>query len=112
MTKQTLEYRFIYSPQVHRNGILSFQDTGNFDYPQHLDSLDDAVIAPFWHGVRDQRFGNIYYKLSTNHNDFTKLQQILTTAFPLEDFEITQTFVATYDRLLLSFGDRVSYGML
>ena len=72
------------------------------------DLIQAVVIAPFWDHVNTQ-FGSIYYRLSTYYDiDFTKLQQILTTAFSLEDFEITQILVATYDRVEAYSSNEVS----
>ena len=101
-----------FHPQIEIEGALSFQQGSVSRRP--FEELNNAVIALYWN---DHHFGlsggNIYYTLSTNDSDFTRLQHILTRAFSLEDFEITQTLVVTYDRLKsILFGDRVSYGML
>ena len=57
------------------------------------------VIAPYWRDVDTRRFGDIYYRLQTNGTDFSKLNEIVATAFDMGDFEIEQIVVATYDQV-------------
>jgi len=76
-----------------------------------FEDISEVVIAPFWHDVDIRMFGSIYYRLSPNDTDISKLQNILTAAFSLMNSEIQQILVATYDRIAL-FGDsnnRVSW---
>ena len=99
-------------PQIDIEGALSFRQGSISRRP--FEEFDTAVIALYWNYIDIERLdgGNIYYTQSTSDGDFARLQQILKTAFSLEGFEITQTFVVTYDRLTSAFfGDRVSYGM-
>ena len=90
------------------NGILSFRSgfTGyNFS---NLSGIQDLLIAPFADDINIKKYGNIFYRTLSASEQPANLQQIISYAFSLSDFELRQVFVATYDQVAPYTGSGVS----
>ena len=87
-------------PQVHTDGILSFQ----FQFPslnrQMFPLLRLPLIAPFWDDVDIRRFGNIFYRETSNATLLQRARDQLQELFPSSgNFTPTTLFIATWDRV-------------
>ena len=88
-------------PQVNTNGILSFRAQFTRFTPQGFPLTDNSsLIAPFWDDVDTRRFGNIYYRLTSNATLLQKARDQLRELFPsTSSFTPTQLVIATWDRV-------------
>ena len=93
-------------PQVNTNGVLSFRDrfteytTARFPLPNGSSPL----IAPFWDDVDirtfAKRFGDIFYRLTSNATLLERARNQLRELFPSTgSFTPTQLVIATWDRV-------------
>ena len=89
--------------QVNTNGILSFQSEYLSSNPQMfpLSLLNPIrVIAPFWDDVDIRRFGNIFYRVTSNTTLLQRVRDQLQELFPFSgNFTPTTLFIATWDRV-------------
>lgn len=85
---------------MNTNGHLTFRFGLDAYIPRSFPVTSLVIVAPFWHDVLTARFGSIYYRLSTGGPEFSKLQEIITSAFGIVTrFEIRELVVATYHRV-------------
>lgn len=84
---------------MNTNGILSFRDSFLAYEPSDFEKLVAPLIAPFWHDASIDRSGDIYYRTITSHSThLNKVQQVISSHYnDMEDFEVSEVFVATYD---------------
>ena len=87
--------------QVNTNGILSFRARFTRFTPQGFPLTDNSsLIAPFWDDVDTRRFGNIYYRVTSNATLLQKARDQLRELFPSTgSFAPTQLVIATWDRV-------------
>ena len=92
--------KFLYIIQVNTNGILSFRSQFTSFFPQRFPFFGSPLIAPFWDDVNINRFGNIFYRQTS---DVTLLQrardQIQELFSSFDNFTPTVLFIATWDRV-------------
>ena len=89
------------SSQVNTNGIISFRLRFTEFRPQRF-PLNDSIplIAPFWDDVDIRRFGNIFYRETSNTTLLQRAHDLLQELFPSSgNFTPTTLFIATWDRL-------------
>ena len=92
-------------PQVHTNGILSFQFQFPLLSPRMFPLLRLPLIVPFWDDVDIRRFGNIFYRETSNVNLLQRARDQLQELFPSSgNFIPTTLFIATWDRVA-QFGE-------
>ena len=87
------------SSQVNTNGIISFQLGFRFAIPQRF-PLNNFIplIAPFWNFVDIRRFGNIFYRETSNAALLQRARDQLQELFPSSgNFTPTTLFIATWD---------------
>ena len=92
--------------QVNRNGVLSFQ-TQFFELIPRSFPLNDFVplIAPFWYDVLLRKFGNRFYRQTSNDTLLQRARDQLQELFPSTgNFTPTTLFIATWDRVTESGG--------
>ena len=59
-----------------------------------------ALIAPFWNDVDIRRFGNIYYRETSNVTLLQRARDQLQELFPSSgNFTPTTLFIATWDKV-------------
>ena len=90
------------------NGILSFRSSfGYADFPD-ISENQYILIAPFGSDTDITRFGNIFYRTLNASEHPSNLQEIISDAFSISNFELRQVFVATYDQVAPYSGGGVS----
>ena len=101
--------------QVNTNGIISFQSPFTAYIPRRF-PLDNNIplIAPFWDDVDIRRFGNIFYRQTSNVTLLERARVQLQELFPSSgSFTPTTLFIATWDRVAGFRGQsQVSYVLL
>ena len=87
--------------QVNTNGILSFQTAFTSATPRMFPlSANISLIAPFWSDVDIARFGNIFYRETSNTTLLQRAQDQLQGLFPSShNFTPTTLFIATWERV-------------
>ena len=92
-------------PQVNTNGVLSFRD-GFTEYTAARFPLPNGrpLIAPFWDDVdirtSANRFGDIFYRLTSNATLLERARNQLRELFPSTgSFTPSQLVIATWDRV-------------
>ena len=87
--------------QVNTNGILSFQSAFTFATIRMFPLLANiSLIAPFWGDVDITRFGNIFYRETSNTTLLQRAQDQLQGLFLSSgNFTPTTLFIATWDRV-------------
>ena len=87
--------------QVNPNGVLSFRRPFTWITIRSFPLLAArTLIAPFWDDVDITRFGNIYYRLTSNTTLLERARDQLQELFPpAGNFTPTQLFIATWDRV-------------
>ena len=87
--------------QVNTNGILSFQSAFTYSTIRMFPlSVNISLIAPFWGDVDITRFGNIFYRETSNATLLQRAQDQLQGLFPSSgNFTPTTLFIATWDRV-------------
>ena len=92
---------FLCGSQVNTNGILSFQSAFTSATPHMFPlSANISLIAPFWDDVDITRFGNIFYRETSNATLLQRAQDQLQGLFPSSgNFTPTTLFIATWDRV-------------
>ena len=99
------------SSQVNTNGIISFRLRFTEFRPQRF-PLNNSIplIAPFWDDVDIRRFGNIFYRETSNTTLLQRARDQLQELFPSSgNFTPTTLFIATWDRVAqLGGGSEVS----
>ena len=88
-------------PQVNTNGILSFGNQFIWITIRRFPlAAGRSLIAPFWDDVDTRRFGNIYYRVTSNATLLQKARDQLRELFPSTgSFAPTQLVIATWDRV-------------
>ena len=99
------------SSQVNTNGIISFRRQFLEFTPRRF-PLNNCIplIAPFWNFVDIRRFGNIFYRETSNVTLLQRARDQLQELFPSSgNFTPTTLFIATWDRVAqLGEGSEVS----
>ena len=86
--------------QVNTNGILSFQSPYLTPIPQMFRSTGLPLIAPFWDDVDITRFGNVFYRQTSNATLLQRARDQLQELFPSSgSFTPTTLFITTWDRV-------------
>ena len=88
------------------NGIISFQLRFTEYRPQRF-PLNNLIplIAPFWDDVDIRRYGNIFFRETSNANLLQRAHDQLQELFPFSaNFTPTTMFIATWDRVAPYFG--------
>lgn len=89
-----------FSYQVNTNGVLSFRSPFTQFSPQRFPLCCTPLIAPFWDDVNIRRFGNIFYRQTTNATLLQRARNRLQESFPSTgNFTPTFLFIATWDRV-------------
>ena len=105
----------VFGSQVNTNGIISFQRPFT-DYIPRRFPLNNNIplIAPFWDDVDIRRFGNIFYRQTSNVTLLQTARDQLQNLFPSSDnFTPTTLFIATWDRVAqFGGGSQVSHVLL
>ena len=90
-----------FGSQVNTNGIISFQRPFT-DYIPRRFPLNNNIplIAPFWDDVDITRFGNIFYRQTSNVTLLQRARDRLQDLFPSSvNFTPTTLFIATWNRV-------------
>ena len=100
-----------FGSQVNTNGIISFQRQFTEFSPRRF-PLNNLLplIAPFWDDVDIRRFGNVFYRKTSNVTLLQRARVQLQELFPSSgNFTPTTLFIATWDSVAqLGGGPRVS----
>ena len=90
-----------FGPQVNKNGIISFQLPFTEFRPRRF-PLSNLIplIAPFWDDVDIRRYGNIFFRETSNASLLQIAYNQLQEWFPSSgNFTPTTLFIATWDRV-------------
>ena len=101
ITATELLLSMVLCSQVNTNGIISFGLQFTEFTPQRF-PLNNLVplIAPFWDDVDITRFGNIFYRQTSNAALLQRARDQLQELFPSSgNFTPTTLFIATWDRV-------------
>ena len=91
--------------QVNTNGILSFRSRFTSPLRRSFPFFSVPLIAPYWDNVDTRRFGNIFYRQTTDTNLLARARNQLQELFPSAgNFTPTYLFIATWDRVVQRFG--------
>ena len=91
--------------QVNTNGILSFWSRFTSPFRRSFPFFSVPLIAPYWDNVDTRRFGNIFYRQTTDTNLLQRARNQLQELFPSAgNFTPTYLFIATWDRVAQRFG--------
>ena len=91
--------------QVNTNGILSFRSRFTSPFRRSFPFFSVPLIAPYWDNVDTRRFGNVFYRQTTDTNLLTRARNQLQELFPSAgNFTPTYLFIATWDRVAQRFG--------
>lgn len=83
---------------MNTNGALSFNQSFNVQFPQPFPFSTFRLISPYWENIETQRFGNIYYRNTTDLALLKRAQYHLQDIFPAaRNFFPTYLFLATWD---------------
>ena len=94
------ELLFFSGPQIYRNGIVTFDQIIITDSPRVFPFPDLPLIAPFWDVVDIRRFGNIFYRITSNATLLQRAHDQLQELFPSSgNFTPTTLLIATWDRV-------------
>ena len=90
-----------FGSQVNTNGIISFQIPFTEFIPQRFPlNYFIPLIAPFWDDVDIRRFGNIFFRETSNttllQRACNQLQELFSSS---DNFTPTTLFIATWDRV-------------
>ena len=86
--------------QVNTNGILSFRSQYLQYFPEIFPSPGLPLIAPFWNDIDITRFGNIFFRKTSNVTLLQRAHDQLQELFPSSgNFTPTILFIATWDRV-------------
>ena len=87
--------------QVNTNGILSFRSAFTSATLEMFPlSVNIPLIAPFWGDVNIRRFGNIFYRETSNATLLQRARDQLQGLFPSSANFIPSTlFIATWERV-------------
>ena len=86
--------------QVNTNGILSFRSQYLQYIPEMFLSTGFPLIAPFWNDIDIRRFGNIFYRTTSNATLLQRARDQLQELFPSSgNFTPTALFIVTWDRV-------------
>ena len=89
-----------FGSQVNTNGIISFQRRFTEFTPQRFPLNLIPLIAPFWDDVDIRRFGNIFYRVTSDVILLQRARDQLLELFPSSgNFTPTTLFIATWDRV-------------
>ena len=93
----------LHGSQVNTNGIISFQSAFTLATIRMFPlSVNISLIAPFWGDVDITRFGNIFYRETSNTTLLQRAQDQLQGLFLSSGnrmFTPTTLFIATWDRV-------------
>ena len=91
---------FYSGSQVNHNGILSFRLPFIESVPRSFPFLGPPLIAPFWDDVNIGRFGNIFFRMTSNVTLLQRARNQLQELFLSSgNFTPTMLFIATWDRV-------------
>ena len=93
------ELLFFSDSQIGSNGIVAFEQrfTGS---PRVFPFPDLSLIAPFWDVVDIERFGDVFYRITSNVTLLQRAHVQLQELFPSSgNFTPTILFIATWDRV-------------
>ena len=88
--------------QINTNGVLSFQSPLSGSVPQgfSLSDVSSTVIVPFLDTLGIRRFGNIFFRATSNAALLQRARDQLQELFPSSgNFIPTTLFIATWDRV-------------
>ena len=93
-----------FGSQINTNGVLSFQSpftlSGYVSQGFSLSDVNSTVIVPFWDTLGIRRFGNIFYRTTSNAALLQRAHDQLQELFPSSgNFIPTTLFIATWDRV-------------
>ena len=91
-----------FGSQINTNGVLSFQSPFSGSVPQgfSLSDVSSTVIVPFWDTLGIRRFGNIFFRATSNAALLQRAHDQLQELFPSSgNFIPTTLFIATWDRV-------------
>ena len=85
---------------MNTNGILSFRSQYLQYFPEMFPSTGLPLIAPFWIDIDITRFGNIYYRITSNATLLQRARDQLQELFrPSAIFIPSTLFIATWDQV-------------
>ena len=105
----------VFGSQVNTNGIISFQHSFTEYIPRRFPLNNNIpLIAPFWDDVDITRFGNIFYRQTSNVTLLQRARDRLQDLFPSSvNFTPTTLFIATWNRVAGFIGQsQVSHVLL
>ena len=93
-----------FGSQINTNGVLLFQSpfvqSGYVPRGFSLSDINNTLIAPFWDNLGLRRFGNVFYRTTSNAALLQRAHDQLQELFPSSDnFTPTTLFIATWDRV-------------
>ena len=93
-----------FGSQINTNGVLSFQSpfiqSGYMPQGFALSDVNNTLIVPFWDNLGLRRFGNVFYRTTSNAALLQRAHDQLQELFPSSaNFTPTTLFIATWDRV-------------